>query len=140
MEWLKDTLTIQSNGKGMYEITDRINKRIREWKVQEGMCFLHIPHVSASLTISEGYAGAAQIDVEEFYERLVPDGEKWYRHTSEGPDDSPSHIRFTLTQPGLSIPIDNGKLTLGTWQAIFIFEHRSSSRSRHVYIRCLKIA
>ena len=140
MEWFKDTLTFQTSGKGMYEITEDVDKRIRSWQVKEGMCFLYNPHASASFIISEGFAGASQKDVEEFYDRLVPDGADWYRHTAEGPDDSPSHIRNTLTLLSLSIPIDDGKLSLGTWQEIFLFEHRSGRRSRRVLIRCLKVS
>ena len=140
MEWFKDTLTFQTSGKGMYEITEDVDKRIRSWQVKEGMCFLYNPHASASFIISEGFAGASQKDVEEFYDRLVPDGAVWYRHTAEGPDDSPSHIRNTLTLLSLSIPIDDGKLSLGTWQEIFLFEHRSGRHSRRVLIRCLKVS
>lgn len=138
MEWLKDSLTLRTVGKGMYEITTDVEKRVRAWGINEGICFLYNPHASASFVISEGYAGAAQKDVEEFYERIAPDGAAWYRHTAEGPDDSPSHIRTTLTHQSLSIPIDDGKLNLGTWQEIFFFEHRSAKHNRRVLIRCLK--
>ena len=139
MEWHKDTLEFRTNGKNMYPITDVIARAIREWKIQEGMCFLYIPHASASLTISESYDPSAKCDVEQFYERAVPENQPWFQHTLEGPDDSPSHIRATLTQTSLSVPIDNGKLSLGTWQGIFLFEHRTRSQRRQVYIRCLKI-
>lgn len=139
MEWLKDTLEIQAHGKGMLEITDQVESCIRTWKIQEGMCFLYIPHASASLTISESYDPSARRDVEEFYERAVPENQSWYQHTLEGPDDSPSHIRTTLTQPSLSIPIDGGRLNLGTWQGVFLFEHRSRHQRRRILIRCLKV-
>jgi len=140
MDWYKDTLTITTVGKGMYEITDEVARRLRGWQVKEGMCFLYNPHASASFVISEGFAGAAQKDVEEFYQRIAPDGANWYRHTAEGPDDSPSHIRTTLTHQSLSIPVDDGKLSLGTWQEIFFFEHRAGKHMRKTYIRCLKVA
>jgi secondary thiamine-phosphate synthase enzyme len=140
MEWFKDEIGIRTTGKGMYEITQNVEKHIREWKIEEGICFLYNPHASASFIVSEGFAGASQKDVEEFYERLVPDGADWYRHTAEGSDDSPSHIRTTLTLPSLTIPIDSGQLSLGTWQEIFFFEHRSGTRSRHVLLRCLKVS
>ena len=140
MDWFKDTLTMQTVGKGMYEITDEVSNRLHRWEVEEGMCFLYNPHASASFIISEGYAGAAQKDVEEFYERIAPDGANWYRHTAEGPDDSPSHIRTTLTHQSLSIPVDSGKLSLGTWQEIFLFEHRKGKHTRRILIRCLKVA
>lgn len=139
MEWLKDTFEFKTNGKGMLPITDEVERKIQTWSIQEGMCFLYIPHASASLTISESYDPSAKRDVEAFYEREVPENQQWYQHTMEGPDDSPSHIRATLTQPSLSIPIDNGRLSLGTWQGIFLFEHRSRSHNRLIYIRCLKV-
>jgi secondary thiamine-phosphate synthase enzyme len=140
MEWLKDAFTIRTVGKGMYEITEDVDKFIQGCEIEEGMCFLYNPHASASFIISEGYAGAAQKDVEEFYERIAPDGADWYRHTAEGPDDSPSHIRTTLTHQSLSIPIDDGKLSLGMWQEIFLFEHRTGRHTRRVQIRCLKVS
>ncbi len=140
MEWLKDTFEIKTHGKGMLPITEPVESYIRDWEVREGMCFLYIPHASASLTISESYDPSSKQDVEAFYEREVPENQPWYRHTLEGPDDSPSHIRATLTQPSLSIPVDNGRLGLGIWQGIFLFEHRSRSQIRRVEIRCLKIA
>ena len=140
MEWLKETFEIKTYGKGMLPITEQVESYIRDWEVREGICFLYIPHASASLTISESYDPSSKQDVEAFYEREVPENQPWYRHTLEGPDDSPSHIRATLTQPSLSIPVDNGRLGLGIWQGIFLFEHRSRSQIRQVEIRCLKIA
>lgn len=139
MEWLKNALEFRTNGKGMLPITNHVEQLIQSWDIHEGMCFLYIPHASASLTISESYDPSAQADVEAFYEREVPENQSWYRHTLEGADDSPSHIRATLTQTSLSIPIDNGRLSLGTWQGIFLFEHRSRSHRRQIYVRCLKV-
>jgi len=140
MEWFKDELEIRTDGKGLYAVTDDVEKMIREWGVHEGMCFLYLPHASASLTITESYDSSARRDVEEFYERTVPEGESWYNHTLEGPDDSPSHIRATLTQPSLTIPIAEGALRLGTWQGVFVFDHRSRGRCRHLLVHCLKIS
>lgn len=139
MDWLKTTLHIETHGKGMLEITDRIQTLVREWKIQEGICFLFLRHTSASLSTCEAYDPSARRDVEEFYERLAPEGQNWYRHTFEGPDDSPSHIRSTLLQSSLTIPIDDGQLSLGTWQGIFLFEHRSRPHHRELLIRCLKV-
>jgi secondary thiamine-phosphate synthase enzyme len=139
MEWLKDSFEMQTHGKGMLPITDQVESYLRDWEVHEGMCFLYIPHASASLTISENYDPSSKQDVENFYEKEVPENQPWYRHTLEGPDDSPSHIRATLTQPSLSIPVDNGRLSMGIWQGIFLFEHRSHSQSRRIEIRCLKV-
>jgi secondary thiamine-phosphate synthase enzyme len=139
MDWLKDTFEIQTRGKGMLPITEQVESIIRDWGIHEGMCFLYIPHASASLTISESYDPSSKQDVEAFYEREVPENQAWCRHTLEGPDDSPSHIRATLTQPSLTIPIDNGRLSMGIWQGIFLFEHRARSHRRKVEIRCLKV-
>ena len=139
MDWLKETLSFRTEGKGMYPVTDSIEAVIRQLGIQEGMCFLFLPHASASLVISESYDSSARMDVEEFYERLVPEKQNWYQHTLEGPDDSPSHIRSTLTQNSLSIPIDNGSLSLGTWQGVFLFEHRTRPHQRRLLVRCLKI-
>lgn len=140
MDWYKDTLEFRTNGKNMYPITDSVERAIREWNIEEGMCFLYIPHASASLTISESYDPSSRRDVVEFYEREIPENQPWFKHTLEGPDDSPSHIRSTLTQTSLAIPIDNGRLSLGTWQGIFLFEHRAHSQRRQIYLRCLKIS
>ena len=139
MEWLKDTLEYHTKGKGMININADVEALVKKWKVTEGMCFLFIPHVSASLTISEGFDPSARADVEIFYERLVPESQPWYQHTLEGDDDSPSHIRSTLTQLSLSIPIDNGQLSLGNWQGIYLFEHRTHHLLRLVVVRFLKV-
>ena len=139
MEWLSETISFRTNGKGMYLITPDISKAIDHWEIQSGMCFLFLPHTSASLTLCEDYDPRSRKDVEGYYERTVPENQPWYQHTFEGPDDSPSHIRSTLTQSSISVPIDGGQLSLGTWQGIFLFEHRIASQRRSLTIRCLKI-
>ncbi len=139
MKWTKYQLEISTQGKGLYPFTHQVNEMIREWGVGEGMCYLYIPHTSASLVISESYDPTAKIDMEEFMERIVPENQPWFRHTIEGPDDSSSHIRAMLTHTSLTIPIDKGKLSLGTWQGLYLFEHRSSPHRRKVLIRCLRI-
>jgi len=140
MIWFKETLIVQTRGKGLYDFTPAAQNWIRTWEIQEGMCFLFIPHTSASLVVSENYDPTAKADLEEFMERLAPEGQPWYEHTLEGRDDSPSHMRAMLTHTSLSIPIDNHGLSLGTWQGIYLFEHRSHGHRRQVYLRCLKIA
>jgi len=139
MEWLTDTLTFTTTGKGMYMITADISIVIKRWKIQNGLCFLFLPHTSASLTLCENYDPRSRKDVENYYEHAVPESQPWYQHTLEGPDDSPSHIRSTLTQSSISVPIDHGQLSLGTWQGIFLFEHRAISQRRNLSIRCLKV-
>lgn len=140
MEWLTETLTFSTTGKKMYLITADISEVIKRWEIQTGMCFLFLPHTSASLTLCENYDPQSREDVENYYEHAVPENQLWYHHTLEGPDDSPSHIRSTLTQSSISIPIDRGQLNLGIWQGIFLFEHRAISQQRNLSIRCLKIS
>ena len=139
MNWFKDTLEISTRGKGLYPFTESVESRIREWDVQEGMCYLYVQHTSASLVISESYDPSAQMDLEVFMEKLAPENQPWHRHTLEGADDSPSHMRAMLTQTSLTIPVDAGRLSLGTWQGIYFFEHRSRSHRRKVLLRCLAV-
>jgi len=139
MKWYKDTIQVETQGKGLYSITDQIHRVLKNWDVQEGMCYLFIPHTSASLVINESYDPSARQDLEIFLERLIPENEAWYRHTTEGSDDSPSHMRSMLTLTSLSIPIDEGDLSLGTWQGIYLFEHRTHNHRRKVQIRCLNV-
>ena len=137
MEWFKHTLEISTRGKGLYAFTSGVDDRIRQWDIREGMCYLFMQHTSASLVISESYDPTAKIDLEAFMDRLVPENQSWYRHTLEGSDDTPSHMRAMLTQTDLTIPVDNGRLNLGTWQGIYVFEHRNRPHHRRVLIRCL---
>ncbi len=139
MNWYRDTLEISTRGKGLYPFSAAIDARIRQWQIGEGMCYLYIQHTSASLLISESYDPSARLDLETFMERLAPEMQTWYRHTLEGPDDSSAHIRTMLTPVSLTIPIDNGQLNLGTWQGVYLFEHRSSPHRRQVLLRCLGI-
>lgn len=138
MNWYKETVTIQTRGKGLYPFTDAVERLIRQWGVQEGMCFLYVQHTSASLLISESYDPTARIDLETFMERLAPESQAWHRHTLEGPDDSPSHLRAMLTPVSLSVPVDGGGLSLGTWQGIYLFEHRARPQRRQVLVRVLE--
>ncbi len=139
MKWYKDTLEIHSHGKGLYPFTDAVIERIRYWRITQGMCYLYTQHTSASLVISESYDPSARVDLEAFMERLAPENQAWYRHTLEGSDDSPSHMRSMLTQTSITIPIDDSELSLGTWQGIYLFEHRSRPHRRRVLVRCLGI-
>ena len=139
MNWHKETLTISTRGKGLYAFTNDVETQVHDWGVQEGMCFLYLPHTSASLVISENYDPTARRDLEAFMERLVPEDQSWYQHTLEGADDSPSHMRAMLTLTSISIPIEDGRLCLGTWQGIYLFEHRSTGHRRRVLLRCLQV-
>lgn len=139
MKWFKESLEISTRGKGLYPFTNLILARLRTWNIREGMCFLYLPHTSASLIINESYDPSARADMQTFMEKLAPEGQPWYEHTLEGPDDSPSHLRAMLTSTSLSIPIDDGQLSLGTWQGIYLFEHRSEGSRRTVLLRCLEV-
>lgn len=130
-------LNIPTRGKGLYDITRRIAPWVAEQGIRTGLLTVFIAHTSASLTIQENADPDVQRDISEFFERLVPENTPWFRHTIEGPDDMPSHIRAVLTSPELSIPVRAGKLALGTWQAIYVFEHRSESQSRNVVAHLL---
>jgi secondary thiamine-phosphate synthase enzyme len=137
MQWHKDKLNITTKGKGLYPFTDQINRCVTHWDIQEGICHLFVQHTSASLVISESYDPSARVDLENFLERLVPEDQAWFRHTTEGSDDSPSHMRAMLTNTSISIPIDAGQLSLGAWQGVYLFEHRQITHHRHVLVRCL---
>jgi secondary thiamine-phosphate synthase enzyme len=132
-------LEVKTRGKGLYPFNHQVQERIYEWGVQEGMCHLYLQHTSASLVVSENYDPTAKMDLEEFMNRLVPERQAWFKHTLEGADDSPSHMRSMLTLTSLSIPIDSGRLNLGTWQGIYLFEHRVRPHARRVLLRCLGV-
>lgn len=139
MKWHKTTLEISTHGKGLHDITETVHAQLRDWNVQEGMCFLFLPHTSASLVMSENWDPTVRADLETFMERLVPEGERWYTHTLEGDDDATSHIRAMLTDTSLTVPVDAGNLSLGTWQGIYVFEHRSRPHRRKVLMRVLSV-
>jgi secondary thiamine-phosphate synthase enzyme len=139
MEWLKTELEVRTPGRGLHDFTDRVALQLREWKVEVGMCHLYLRHTSASLLVSENYDPTARQDLEEFLRRIAPEGQPWYQHTLEGPDDSPSHMRALLTGTSESIPVDGGALSLGTWQGLYLCEHRTAPHRRNVLIRCLKV-
>ncbi|MBT7072096.1 MAG: YjbQ family protein [Anaerolineae bacterium] len=139
MKWHKTTLQIRTPGKGLHEITPLVREELRNWQVQEGMCTLFLQHTSASLIISESWDPSARADLETFMERTVPENERWYTHTLEGADDATSHIRAMLTDVSLSIPVDNGDLSLGQWQGIYLFEHRARPHQRRILIRVLSV-
>jgi secondary thiamine-phosphate synthase enzyme len=139
MQWHKTTLHIHTSGRGLHPFTRKINEQIQEWGVREGMAHLFVQHTSASLVINENSAPSAKRDLENFLKHIAPEGEDWYEHTYEGDDDSPAHLRTMITHTSLSIPIDDGRLNLGTWQGIYLAEHRRRSQSRHILLRVLSV-
>ena len=124
---------VHTNGKGTYEISDEIQNAVNQAGVRDGTVTVFVQHTSCSLTTMENAAPSARRDLERFFEKLVPEDAD-YEHDDEGPDDSTSHIRMVLTRTSETIPIVNGKLELGTWQGIFLFEHRRARHHRHVHL------
>lgn len=128
-----DQVVVDTKGKQTYEITDRIAAAIKKASVRSGTVTVFVQHTSCSLTTMENAAPAARRDVEKFFEELVPENAD-YEHDDEGPDDMPSHIRMVLTRTSETIPIVDGKMQLGTWQGIFLFEHRRDPHRRRVHL------
>ncbi len=123
---------ISTTRRGMVDFTADVVSWVASSGVREGLLTLHVLHTSASLLIQENADPAVQSDMERFLERLVPDGDAIYRHTAEGPDDMSSHVRSALTATSLSIPVQAGRPTLGTWQGIYLYEHRVAPHRRRV--------
>jgi secondary thiamine-phosphate synthase enzyme len=130
-------LSIKTNGRRLYDITPQVIAWAKEAGLQTGLLTLYIQHTSASLLINENYDSDVLVDMERFFARLVPDGDPLFIHTVEGPDDMPAHVRSALTQTSLSIPLLSGRLALGQWQGIFLYEHRLISAQRRVILHLL---
>jgi secondary thiamine-phosphate synthase enzyme len=128
-----ETFEVRTKGKGTYEITDEVEKIVGQSKISTGTATVFVRHTSCSLVLMENAAGAARRDLEKFFERLVPEDAD-YEHDDEGPDDSTSHIRMALTRTSEVIPIADGELQLGTWQGIFLFEHRRAPHARKIVV------
>lgn len=126
--------SLQTRGKGTYEITDEVIRAVADAGVQTGTMTVFVQHTSASLVIMENADPSARTDLEAFFDHLVPEDTPYFIHTYEGPDDMPSHIRMALTRSSEVIPIINGRMTLGTWQGIFLFEHRRAPHTRKISI------
>ena len=127
-------LTIRTTAPGLHEFTDKVHAVVRRSGVTEGVCTLFVQHTSASLTIQENADPSARLDLERWLERLVPEGDALFTHTAEGPDDMPSHVKAALTATSLSIPVVDGRLALGRWQGIYLWEHRRSPHERRVVV------
>lgn len=129
-----EALSIRTRGKGTEEITGPIAAIVQRSGVKSGTATVFIQHTSASLIIYENADRSARVDLEKFFERLVPEDTAYFSHTAEGPDDMPSHIRMVLTRTSEVIPIHRGELQLGTWQGVFVFEHRAAPHQRNVVV------
>jgi secondary thiamine-phosphate synthase enzyme len=133
-----ETISVPTNGKGTYEITHEVARIVRESRIQTGTATVFIRHTSASLVVYENADPSARTDLHSFFEKIAPESED-YAHTLEGPDDTTSHLRVALTKTSEVIPIAEGRMTLGTWQGIFLFEHRRARHTRDVDVAVLGI-
>lgn len=130
----QDTIRIETRGKGTVEITDRVADILKSSGIKEGVVTVFVRHTSCSLVIMENADASARHDLHEFFDRLVPDDTPWFQHRCEGPDDMPSHIRMALTRTSESIPVSGGRMLLGTWQGILLFEHRRAPHQRTIIV------
>jgi secondary thiamine-phosphate synthase enzyme len=132
-----ETMTVRTRDRGFYEITREVQLRVQQAAVETGLCTLHLQHTSASLLIQENADPDVRRDFERFFARLVPDGDPLFVHTMEGDDDMPAHIRTALTAVNLSLPIVEGRLCLGTWQGIYLWEHRTAPHTRTLVVHVI---
>ncbi len=130
----QEEINISTRGRGTYDLSRQVQQAVRASGVSTGICHVFIRHTSASLMISENADPAVMRDLEAFMSRQVPDGDPIFTHTAEGPDDMPSHVRSVLTQTDLQVPVSNGHCALGTWQGIFLWEHRFAPHQRKVIL------
>lgn len=137
LQQAQDQLVIATRGRGFYEITDEVAQRLRATKLRLGQVTLHLQHTSASLVIQENADPEVRRDFDRFFARLVPDGDPLFEHTAEGKDDMPAHIRTALTAVNLTIPFAEGRLVLGTWQGIYLWEHRTAPHRRRVVLHAI---
>ena len=133
----QQAIEIRTAGRGSHDLSAEIQSIVAESGIETGICQVFCRHTSASLMLTENADPDVRADLESFMQRLVPDGDPIYRHTLEGPDDMPAHVRSVLTQSALSLPVGNGKCVLGTWQGIFLWEHRTAGHRRAVTVTVL---
>jgi secondary thiamine-phosphate synthase enzyme len=137
MHQLYHQIVIETHGRKLYDITPQVLDWAKRSGMQTGMVTLYIQHTSASLLINENYDSDVLVDMEAFFNRLVPDGDSLFIHTVEGPDDMPAHVRSALTQTHLSIPLLNGVAALGQWQGVFLYEHRHIPAKRKILLHLI---
>ena len=130
-------ITVSTQGKGLYAFTPQVRSWAQKTGIGPGLLTLYIRHTSASLLIQENYDPTVQTDLERFFSRLVPEGDPIYEHILEGPDDMPAHVRAALTQTHLAVPVNEGEPMLGTWQGLYVFEHRCAAQRRNVVLHLL---
>ncbi len=131
--------SIHTRGRGTYEISQQVQDIVRDAGIQTGLCQVFVHHTSASLMLCENADPTVRADLERWMARAVPDGDALFAHDDEGPDDMPAHIRTLLTNPNLSIPVSAGRCALGTWQGIYLWEHRTAGHHRHITVTVLGV-
>jgi secondary thiamine-phosphate synthase enzyme len=129
-----EKFSVDTPGQGLHEITSQVVSLVNKARIHKGLCTVFLRHTSASLVVQENAAPTAKRDLERWLNRLVPEGDPFYSHDAEGPDDMPSHLKAALTATSLSIPIAQGKLALGTWQGIYLWEHRRRGSTRDLVV------
>ena len=129
-----ESLRFQTKGRGTVEITRQVQEVVRGSGAVNGLCHLFVHHTSASLIVCENAEPEVRRDLERFFARVVPDGHPDFRHTDEGPDDMPAHVRSILTQTSLTVPIADGRCDLGTWQGLYLWEHRTAPHNRRITV------
>jgi secondary thiamine-phosphate synthase enzyme len=137
MQQSTKTITVKAQGRRLYDITTSVINWANQQGLTTGLLTLYIQHTSASLLINENYDRDVLVDMEAFFDRLVPDGDSLFIHTVEGPDDMPAHVRTALTQTSLSIPLIEGSIALGQWQGLFLFEHRHMPATRQIIMHLI---
>lgn len=133
----RDGFEIRTGGRDTFDVTEKVNDAVRRSGVKEGLCSVFLHHTSASLILCENADPDVRRDLEAFFSRLVPDGDRLFVHTAEGPDDMPAHVRTILTQNALNLPVSGGTLDLGTWQGVYVWEHRRAGHPRRVTVTVL---
>ncbi len=128
------TFVVDTPGRGTTDVTDRVRQLVRDSAMGTGLCHVFVQHTSASLMLCENADPQVRRDLEAFMQRLTPDGDPLYAHTAEGPDDMPAHVRSVLTHSELTVPVDDGELVLGTWQGLYLWEHRTSAHRRRITV------
>lgn len=134
MRFEQDEFTVQTRGRRTYDVTEQVNAVVRKSGIVAGLCTVFVHHTSASLIITENADPAVRDDLDAYFARLVQDGDPLFTHTDEGPDDMASHVRCALTQTSLGIPVQDGRCDLGTWQGIYLWEHRHANHRRRLSV------
>jgi secondary thiamine-phosphate synthase enzyme len=137
MRQLQQSFDVETRGKGLYDVTARVQSVVQQSGISSGLCTVFVAHTSASLLIQENADVEVQRDLERFFARLVPEGDPLFKHVEEGPDDMPAHVRAALTQTSLGVPVTGQRLALGTWQGMYVYEHRNRPHTRTLIVHVL---